>query len=155
MGYGDLRKGRYSAIFHEYLVTTVCAGRKPLFRDHETAHTLIQELNRADLTRNAEWLAWVLMPDHFHALLKLNGDWSLSQTIKCVKGRSARAIGGRVWQPGFHDHALREEEDRLGVARYLLANPIRADIVTSLRDYPYWHCTWITADDDPDAFLGG
>jgi REP element-mobilizing transposase RayT len=37
----------------------------------------------------------------------------------------------------FDDHVLREEEDRAAVIRYLLENPIRAGLVTALRDYPY------------------
>jgi hypothetical protein len=35
-------------------------------------------------------------------------------------------------------YILRQEEDRRTVIRYLLNNPIRAGLVASLNDYPYW-----------------
>jgi REP element-mobilizing transposase RayT len=73
----------------------------------------------------------------------------LSGIARLVKGRSARqvnlAIGGRggVWQAGFHDHALRKEEDMQAVARYVVANPLRAGLVTRLGDYPLWDAAWL------------
>ncbi len=66
-----------------------------------------------------------------------------------VKGRSARQINlafgrtQRLWQPGFHDRALRAEEDRLAAARYIVANPLRAGLVRRVADYPHWDCVWL------------
>lgn len=153
MGHGDLRRGRYSAVGQEYLVTTVCARRQPLLREPHAAEALVQQLRRLQMTRQANWMAWVVMPDHLHALLSLTGDLSLSRVMQRVKGRSSRALGGGVWQPGFHDHALRAEEDRIAIARYVVANPVRAGLVRSLRDYPYWYCSWFQRGDDPDERL--
>ncbi len=153
MGYGDLRRGRYSAIGQAYLVTTVCARRQPLLREPRAAEMLIDELRRLQTAAQANWMAWVLMPDHLHALLSLTGNLSLSQVMQRVKGRSSRALGGGVWQPGFHDHALRAEEDCITAARYVVANPVRAGMVNSLRDWPYWYCQWLEDGDDPDDLL--
>ena len=50
------------------------------------------------------------------------------------KGRTGR----RLWQNGYHDHVLREDEDRLKVMAYLLANPLRAGLVGDVREYPFW-----------------
>jgi hypothetical protein len=33
---------------------------------------------------------------------------------------------------------LRQDEDRLRVIAYLLANPLRAGLVRDVRDYPFW-----------------
>ncbi|WP_425402593.1 hypothetical protein [Halofilum ochraceum] len=46
MGYGDLRRGRYSAIGQAYLVTSVCAQRRPVFRESRSAEALIHGLRR-------------------------------------------------------------------------------------------------------------
>jgi hypothetical protein len=43
--------------------------------------------------------------------------------------------GGRLWQQGFYDHVLREENPVLGVVRYILNNPIRAGLVTEGQPY--------------------
>ena len=84
-------------------------------------------------------LCFVVMPDHFHWLLELSDKHSLSQTVGMLKSQTARAIGQR----GFHDHALRQEEDALQIARYIVANPLRAGLVKSVKDYPYWYAIWL------------
>lgn len=97
----------------------------------------------------ADWLAWVIMPDHLHALLRLGDGTELAGLMQTVKGRSARRInalrGGtdRLWQPHFHDHALRAEEDRVAAARYIVSNPLRAGLVSRIGDYPHWDCVWL------------
>jgi putative transposase len=56
---------------------------------------------------------------------------------------SARRIGRRIWQTGFHDHALRADEDVVRVARYIVANPLRAGLVSSPGEYPHWDAVWV------------
>ncbi len=98
---------------------------------------------------HTETLAFVLMPDHVHWLIRLTGMVRLSMAVKEVKGGSARRINrslertGRVWQPGYHDHALRREEDMRAIARYIIANPVRAGIVKRIWDYPHWDAAWL------------
>ncbi len=48
-----------------------------------------------------------------------------------------------LWQKGFHDRALRREEDLVTVARYVVANPLRAGLVEKLGDYPLWDAIWV------------
>ena len=94
-------------------------------------------------------LAWVVMPDHMHWLVQLPDGVSLERLMQIFKGRSARALNvaglrtGPVWQPGFHDRALRKDEDLLAAARYLLANPLRRGLVQRVGDYPLWDAIWI------------
>ena len=44
---------------------------------------------------------------------------------------------------GYHEHALRDEQQLLVTARYLVANPLRAGLVTRLGDYPFWNAIWL------------
>jgi hypothetical protein len=53
-----------------------------------------------------------------------------------------RHSGASVWSAGFHDHALRFEEDLIGVARYVVANPQRAGLVERVDQYPHWNAVW-------------
>jgi len=150
MPYNDLRKGRYSEPGREYLVTTVTHQRQPWFTDLYVGRLLVKEMQQLQGEGNAIWLAWVIMPDHFHALLSLSGAGSLGDVMHKLKGRSARAINsqagrtGPFWQRSFHDHALRTEEDRLEIARYVVVNPLRAGIVGRLGDYPHWDSVWLS-----------
>lgn len=148
MPYSDLRKGRFSEPGREYLVTSVTAGRKEVFRDFWNARLLVQALRQTEEEGQGRWLAWVIMPDHFHALLSLE-DANLGRVMNVAKGRAARWINQRtgsvapLWQPAFHDHALRREEDRREVARYIAANPLRRGLVQRLGDYPHWDSVWL------------
>lgn len=57
--------------------------------------------------------------------------------------RSGFSRDNRIWQKGFHDRAMRREEDIRAVARYMVMNPIRAHIVSSIWDYSMWDAVWV------------
>ncbi len=145
MSYNDLRKGRVSEYGREYFITFVVYKRVPVFSDFRSARLFIENLHHGI---EGEWLSWVLMPDHFHGLFRLDGN-DLSREMNRVKGRSARALNkslrdsGRFWQTGFFDHALRKEEDRLSIARYIVANPLRAGLVENIGQYSHWDSVWL------------
>ena len=82
------------------------------------------------------------MPDHLHLLLEgLAGGSDLRRCIKLAKQRSSYALiqlgRGRLWQPGYHDRIVRQDEDLSRYADYILQNPVRAGLVTRAADYPY------------------
>lgn len=60
-----------------------------------------------------------------------------------LKSRKSSAIGKSIWQKGFYDHAVRKEEDIKNIARYIVANPLRTNIVNKLNDYPHWDAIWL------------
>lgn len=152
MPYDDLRKGRWSERGHAYFVTTVLADRQSRrFADFWCARDTIAEMRALHDGGAVSSLAWVVMPDHLHWLFQLVGDRSLSMVMKQFKGRSARRINARLgregplWQRAFYDHALRSDEDLRGVARYIIANPLRAGLVERLGAYPHWDAVWVQA----------
>lgn len=64
-----------------------------------------------------------------------------SLSTKVVNLSSVRKIS--LWQNGFHDRALKREEDLVKIARYVVANPLRAGLVEKLGDYPLWDAIWV------------
>ena len=48
-----------------------------------------------------------------------------------------------LWQRGYYDRAIRSDEDLPSIARYIVGNPIRAGLVTSVGQYPHWDASWI------------
>jgi putative transposase len=130
-------------------VTTVTAGRRRAFVDLQSGRLLVRELMSEASLGELESLAFVVMPDHLHWLVQLCSSGDLSRCIQRTKSRSARILNtamgtkGRFWQPGFHDHALRKEEDLVDFARYVVANPLRAGLVSSVRHYPLWDAIWV------------
>ncbi|PTU78414.1 transposase [Pseudomonas indoloxydans] len=143
-----LRAGRFSEPQRIYLLTATTEGRETLFTDLAIGRLVVAELKAAQQDGLAESLAWVLMPDHLHWLIALQHG-SLSDLMRRIKGRSAKRINqltkrqGKLWQDGFHDRALRREEDLLPAARYIVANPLRAGLVSRVGDYPLWDSVWL------------
>ncbi len=54
-----------------------------------------------------------------------------------VPVNKARQSFGVLWQKGLFDRALRREEDLKAMARYIVANPLRAGLVEHIGQYPY------------------
>ena len=44
---------------------------------------------------------------------------------------------------GIRNHAVRVEEDVRQIARYIVANPLRAGLVRDLGEYSLWDCAWL------------
>jgi len=110
---------------------------------------VVQALNLEEQRGHAVTMAFVVMPDHLHWLVQLIGNRSLSDSVCVVKSGSARIINaagssrGTVWQRGFYDRAIRKDDDLVAIARYIVANPLRAGIVRSVADYPLWDAIWL------------
>jgi Transposase and inactivated derivatives len=146
----DLRKGRHSQPEQIYVLTSVTHRRRPVFADFHLGRIVIKAMRHHDLNGNVQTLACVVMPDHFHWLLGLGNGIDLPRLMASIKGYTARRIGERIdlggeplWQEGYHDHALRREEDVQAVARYIVANPLRAKLVERVGDYPLWDAVWL------------
>jgi REP element-mobilizing transposase RayT len=113
-----LRLGRFSETGRIYNVTSITEKRRPVFNDWRLGRLVVDEFRRAEQQGLVSSLAWVVMPDHFHWLLELSHG-SLDQLLKQIKARSAIEINrsihgkGRIWQRGFHDRAVRYDEDLL------------------------------------------
>lgn len=143
-----LRHGRHSESGRAYLITTLVYRRRPLFSDWRLGRLVVAELKRAQDCGQVESLAWVLMPDHLHWLLQLEKA-TLPQVVQAVKSRSTRQINRRLgsdgpfWQSGYHDRAVRDGEDLQHIARYIVANPLRAGLVRKVGDYPLWDACWL------------
>jgi REP element-mobilizing transposase RayT len=88
------------------------------------------------------------MPDHVHWLFSLD-EGPLDRVMQRFKSRAARAVNvargrrGTVWQEGYHDHAVRMEENIRDLARYVVANPVRSGLVRRAGDYPFWDAAWL------------
>ncbi|VVO20929.1 REP-associated tyrosine transposase [Pseudomonas fluorescens] len=143
-----LRIGRFAEQNRIYLLTTNTLDRKPVFKDFFLGRLVVEQFRAAQDLGSANSLAWVVMPDHFHWLIELQRG-SLSALMQKTKSLSTKAVNlstGRefsLWQQGFHDRALRREEDLVKLARYIVANPLRAGLVEKLGDYPLWDAIWI------------
>lgn len=143
-----LRIGRYAEQNRIYLLTANTFKREPVLSDYTLGRMVVQQFKQAQFQGFADSLAFVVMPDHFHWLIQLQ-KVTLSQLMCQAKLLSTKSINGltgregSLWQQGFHDRALRREEDLVRLARYVVANPLRAGLVEKLGDYPLWDAIWV------------
>jgi REP element-mobilizing transposase RayT len=143
-----LRRGRCSEPGRAYLITVVVYQRRPIFTDWRIGRLLVAELKRAQDQQWVKSIAWVVMPDHLHWLVQLENA-SLERLMQTVKSRSTLTINralnrtGAFWQTGYHDRAIRDNEDLRPYARYIIANPLRAGLVKKVADYPLWDACWL------------
>ncbi len=140
MSSSRLQRGRVSAAGAIYILTTVTHHRQPLFAVRANAHAVIEALRHVERSGRSRTHAWVVMPDHVHWLMELRAG-TLATCMNILESRSSRLMGGsQVWQRGYHDHALRQEESLLQAARYIVANPLRAGLAEQAGEYPYAWC---------------
>ena len=143
------RAGRCSLTGQYYHLITCTAGREPIFSDLYNARHVVASLMRLEQESIAETLAFVVMPDHLHWLMQLGERKTLSVCVGTMKSFAARRIArcgsrkGNIWQHGYMDRAIRREEDLVRVARYIVANPLRAGMVDDIGAYSLWDSVWM------------
>lgn len=146
-----LRIGRCSLPGQVYLLTTVTHRRQPVFADTELARLASRCIGGPELWAPSHCLCWVLMPDHWHGLVELGDGAELAYVMQRFKGVLSRRIGlhaalaGPLWMHGYHDHALRREEDLRTAADYVIANPVRAGLAANPGAWPYWDAWFVGA----------
>lgn len=125
------------------MITVVTAERRRIIQHFSNARTLIGYLKTENDLQRAHTLAFVVMPDHLHWLMQLGEGATLSQVVRGMKSLTSHRLGCSVWQRRYHDHAVRHDENLKAMSRYIIANPIRAGLVSSVADYPHWNAVWI------------
>jgi putative transposase len=146
-GSRNLRRGRVSIKSQRYLVTTAVEDRWPAFTNKEAADIVLSSLNWLEKEGRIRLDAAVVMPNHLHFVASLR-QGSLAQLMLSLKSYTAKKINlimqreGAFWQPQYHDHAIRQDEDLYDIVLYILNNPIRAGLVKDFHEYPFWYCRW-------------
>jgi REP element-mobilizing transposase RayT len=78
--------------------------------------------------------AWVVMPNHVHAVASLVGDETLAGLLQSWKGYTSRQINqylgttGSVWQKSYFDRIVRDWDHFAACARYIRNNPVKANL---------------------------
>ena len=125
-----------------YHVVSTTRGRAPVFLDPSCASVAVEAVQFVRRER-AYVLAYVVMPEHFHALLVPRDSTSISQVMQSIKGYTARLINksmdrrGPLWQRSFYDRMIRDERQLLEAVNYVHTNPVVAGLVENPGAYLY------------------
>jgi REP element-mobilizing transposase RayT len=93
-----------------------------------------------------ELFAACLMPDHLHLLVAPNG-MDIPRFLDVWKSWTTRQswkLGhrGGLWQPGVWDRTMRDEDDFMTTARYIIDNPVREGLAERAEDWPHVWAYW-------------
>ena len=129
--------------FYRYFLTFCTADRHEAFRTREVVDPVLSQILRAAGDEGFAVVAYCFMPDHVHLLVEGQAENShMPAFVRRAKQFSGfwykQRTGHRLWQPSYFDHVLREEDDTMGVARYIVENPLIERLVERLDDYPFW-----------------
>jgi len=98
--------------------------------------------------RRYELHCYVLMPDHFHALLRPlprgDGVVPLSEIMQAIKSVSARRVNrlsgrnGSLWLEDGYTRFIRNDKEYRATWRYIHSNPMRAGYIGWRGKWPWW-----------------
>ena len=156
-----------------FFFTVVTYRRQPWLVDADARAALHDAIARSRLARPCVVNAWVLMPDHLHALWTLPpGDtdystrWSqIKRTVSVLLADhkrddwiddSKRAHReSTLWQRRFYEHTVRDDADFARCVNYVHSNPVKHDHAKRVADWPWstFH-RYVQSDVYPADWMG-
>ena len=118
-------------------------ARSKVFHKPEDYSAFLQTLNEASVRLPMPLLAYCLMPNHFHLVVRPDGDGDLSRWMQWLMTTHVRRYlkhyshSGHVWQGRFKAFPLQDDEHLVTVVRYVERNPLRASLVGGAEDWPW------------------
>jgi putative transposase len=86
---------------------------------------------------------FVVMPNHVHILMTIPGDISIEKAAQLIKGNFSFQAGrdlefrGEIWQRGFSDVRVPDEQSFRTHQEYINNNPVRAGLALSPEEFPF------------------
>jgi putative transposase len=130
----NLRLHRLSDSPATFFVTKSLHPKKPLL--HAEFRQLIVDAFAYAIAGERIYLrAFVVMPDHWHALFALREPWTLPRFMHSLMSHVAAKTsthlcsGGSAWQDTYYETRVRTSRQFRYVAYYIEQNPVKAGLV--------------------------
>ena len=110
-------------------------------RDDRIAQLVQNALLKFDGERYRQ-LAWVIMPNHVHALIEVFDGYPLDRVVHSWKSFTAKQANkilrrrGKFWSADYFDRFIRDDEHLSAVVTYIEENPVKAGLVHAAREWP-------------------
>ena len=139
-----------------YLVTAVTAQRRRLFQVTDNAELFRQTLFDYREQGRLFLHAFVIMPDHFQALITPASEVSLEKAVQFIKGGFSFRLKGKmdVWMRSFNESQISTKEKFVECMRYVEENPVRAKLALSADAYLFSSANREGLDPMPAHFRG-
>jgi putative transposase len=116
-------------------------GRNEIFHKAGDYDAFIKLLREAKKTYPVDILAYCVMPNHFHFILRPRQATQLSVMMQWLMTSHVRRYHkhyggcGHVWGGRYKSFIIQKDRYLLTVIRYIESNPVRAGLVSSARDW--------------------
>lgn len=118
-------------------------GRRQIFHEDGDYESFLIALAHADDQLRVPVLAYCLMPNHFHLVVRPENDGDLSRWMHWLLNAFVRRYhkhhesSGHIWQDRFKSFPIEEDEHLLTVLRYVERNPVRANLAPRAERWPW------------------
>ena len=156
-------RSRYKAIVNDvpHFISSSTVNWIPLFNRNDVREILLEALRYRVENNIIKLHAYIIMPNHFHAILTTA---NITKTIKEFKSYTARLIVDllklenqtellrkfeyfkkkyktdstyQIWQEGYHPEMIISMDMFNQKAMYIHNNPVKANLVKKAEDWPY------------------
>lgn len=122
-----------------YFFTLVTFQRRKFFDTPDKLDHLLSKIRQVQRNKPFDLLAYCLLPDHVHLLIKLPEETSdFSIRIREIKRLTTLWIKhetkdniDRIWQDKFWEHTIRDEKDLQRHFDYIHYNPVKHNLTES------------------------
>jgi putative transposase len=134
---------RVTAGARTFFVTSSVSEKRNLLQSHRSAGLFVCVLYEYRAQERFRLHEFVVMPDHFHALLTVECDISIERAVQFIKGgfafRAGRELGfsAPVWQRGFSEVRVVDADLFRQTSEYIRNNPVARHHAAAAEQYPY------------------
>ena len=126
-----------------YLITAACFEHQHFLKNPERLTEYEKKLtNLITSLADSEMKAWVVLPNHYHVLAKVNLSELRPKLGKLHNGSSTQwnredgTPGRQVWYR-FTDRAIRSERHLYATVNYIHSNPVKHGLVGKAPEWPW------------------
>ncbi|MGB8132434.1 MAG: transposase [Candidatus Angelobacter sp.] len=115
-----------------FFVSSRTNGGRALLQTERMANLFLDVLRSYAVEGRFRIHDFVVMRNHFHLLLSVNGEMTVEKAVQLIKGnfsyRAKRELAyqWQVWQRGFSEARVYDRESFLYYRKYIDENPVKA-----------------------------
>lgn len=119
------------------------SGRQPIFFEEDNYHYLLRLFKKYIQATEITIIAYCLMPNHYHFLVRQDGEIPAGLLFQRVFNAYTKAINnkydhtGTLFQGRYRCILLTKTSYLFHLCRYIHANPVKAGLVASPEMWPY------------------
>lgn len=138
---------------HYYHVYNRGAYRKKIFFEEENYRFLLRQIKKYTEKYSISLVAYCLMPNHYHLLLKMNPSGNMGQCLRSIFSSYTQALNkryllnGTILQGQCKQVHVATDEYCKHLIRYIHRNPVEAKLCNTAGEWSFSdYQSWVSAD---------